>query len=156
MPLSGSFVDANLLVLLVSGDVDTSIIAKHRRLDEYTDDDYKTLLELLYVRPDNRVLVTPNTLTEASNLLRQHREPERSLLMARFQYLIEQSEEVVIASAQASNNPAFRTAGLTDAVLLEAASAQTPVITVDSDLCSAALVKDENAAVNFRQYMAAG
>ena len=41
-----------------------------------TVEDYETLLKLLV--PVERAFVTPNTLTETSNLLAQHGEPERS------------------------------------------------------------------------------
>ena len=151
MPPSGCFIDANLLVLLVVGLVDTGIIAKHRRLADYSVSDYETLSGLL--RRRRRIFVTPNTLTEASNLLRQHREPERSLLMAGLRYLIEESEEIVVASAAAASHPEFPRLGLTDAALLAAVSATTPLITTDLDLYSAAAAKYANAAVNFREFM---
>ena len=137
MAPEGFFLDANLLVLFVAGRVDTGIIGKHRRLADYTASDYANLLGIF--RRNDRILVTPNTLTEASNLLRQHVEPERSLLMAGLQYLIEHSEEVAISSARAAVNPSFVALGLTDAVLLEAVSPQTPLITVGMDLYLAAL-----------------
>ena len=151
MPLLGYFVDANLLILLVAGSVDPRIVAKHRRLNGFTTDDYAFLLVVL--NEVSHIFVTPNTLTEASNLLRQHGEPERSLLIDRLAYLIEESDEVVVASAQAATNPYFRQLGLTDAALLESISPQTPLLTVDGDLYVAALTKGENEAVNFRQFM---
>ena len=141
-----------MLTLLVAGGVDPSLIAKHRRLQDYTADDYELLLVIL--DEVDRIFVTPNTLTEASNLLRQHREPERSCLMHGLAALIAESDEIVIASAQASANPHFAGLGLADAVLLEAVSAQTPLITVDRLLYLAALAQDENAAFNFRELMA--
>jgi hypothetical protein len=101
----------------------------------------------------SHIFVTPNTLTETSNLLRQHGEPERSLLMDRLAYLIEVSDEVVVASDQAVANPYFGQLGLTDAALLESISPQTPLLTIDRDLYVAALAKGENEAVNFRQFM---
>ena len=76
---SGYLIDANLLVLLAVGNEGRDFIAKHRRLDEYSAADYDILIGLL--RQVSRVLVTPNTLTEASNLLSQHGEPERSRFM---------------------------------------------------------------------------
>ena len=151
MPVSGFFVDANLLVLLVVGSVNTNIIARHRRLADYTATDYETLLGLL--SRVNRIFVTPNTLTEASNLLRQHREPERSDLMTRLRLLINESAEIVVSSPQASANSEFHRLGLTDAALLEAISEDMPLITVDSDLYAVAMAKGENAAVNFRELM---
>ena len=151
MAPEGFFLDANLLVLFVAGRADTGIIGKHRRLTGYTVADYTNLLGIF--RRNGRILVTPNTLTEASNLLRQHGEPERSLLMAGLRYLIEHSEEVAIPSARAAANPSFVALGITDAALLEAVSPQTPLITVDLDLYLAALERGESAAVNFREFM---
>ena len=151
MPLLGYFVDANLLILLVVGSVDPRIIAKHRRLDDFTTDDYDFLIVVLNEVP--HIFVTPNTLTEASNLLRQHGEPERSLLMDRLAYLIEESDEVVVASAQAVANSHFGQLGLTDAALLESISPQTPLLTVDHELYAAALANGNDSAVDFRQFM---
>ena len=152
MRIAGYFLDTNLLILLIVGGVDTCIIAKHRRLSDYTEDDYVLLLVIL--EEASRIFVTPNTLTEASNLLAQHGEPERSLLMAGLRYLIDESEEIVVSSALASAHPEFSRLGLTDVALLEAISLETPLITADMNLYAAALEKDENAAVNFREFMA--
>ena len=41
MAPAGLFIDANLLVLLVVGRVGRDLIAKHRRLREYTAEDYE-------------------------------------------------------------------------------------------------------------------
>ncbi len=153
MRIAGYFLDTNLLILLIVGGVDTRIIAKHRRLSDYTEDDYVLLLVIL--EEASQVLVTPNTLTEASNLLAQHGEPERSLLMAGLHYLIDESEEIVVSSALASANSEFQRLGLTDSALLEAISEERPLVTVDMDLYAAALTKGDNVAVNFREFIAA-
>ena len=147
MSIAGFLVDTNLLVLLVVGNVNPDLIAKHRRLDGFTVADYVALRDLINLV--DRVLLTPNTLTETSNLLGQHGEPERTLLMEGLQALIEGSDEIVIASAQASANPAFPSLGLTDAVLLEAASEEMPLITVDAQLYSLATAKGQYAAWDF-------
>ena len=150
MPPAGYFIDANLFVLLVVGSVGRDLIAKHRRLREYTIDDYETLLDLL--DPVDQVFVTPNTLTETSNLLAQHGEPERSLFFRRLRFIIQQSEEVVVASEAASSNSEFDRLGLTDAALLEIVTAETPVITVDLDLYLEAVRRRQDAAVNFTHF----
>ena len=147
MPPAGYFIDANLFVLLVVGSVGRDLIAKHRRLREYTVDDYETLLDLL--DPVDQVFVTPNTLTETSNLLAQHGEPERSHFFQMLRFLIQQSEEIVVASEAASSNSKFARLGLTDAALLEVVTAETPVVTVDLDLYLEATRRGQNAAVNF-------
>ena len=46
-------------------------------------------------------------------------------------FLIENSTEVVVASADASRTSAFTRLGLTDAALLEVVSPETPLLTVE-------------------------
>ena len=144
---AGFFIDANLLVLLIVGSVGRDLIAKHRRLRAYSVEDFDILINLL--DPVDRVFVTPNTLTEASNLLGQHGEPERSHFLSRLRFIIQASKEIVVASVDAANNKAFGRLGLTDAALLEVVTDETPLITVDLNLYLAALNKSEGAAVNF-------
>ena len=68
MPVNGYFIDANLLLLLVVGSVSVDAISRHRRLRVFTQDDYGIRIDL--IAQVDRVLVTPNTLTETSNLRR--------------------------------------------------------------------------------------
>ncbi len=147
MPATRFLLDANLLVLFVVGRTGRKLIAKHRRLREFSVDDYNRLVKI--IRMVGQVVVTPNTLTETSNLLAQHHEPERSRFFDVLRFLIENSEEITVASVDASRSRAFRRLGLTDAAVLEVVSADTPLLTVDLDLYIAALSKDSNAAVNF-------
>ena len=148
--MGGYFLDANLLVLLVVGSESRDMIPRHRRLEHYSAGDFDILLELL--ENADQLFVTPNTLTEASNLIRQHAMPERSLLMKRLQFLIHESREIVVASVDASSNAKFAELGLTDAVLLETVTTDTPLLTVDFDLYLAALESGEERAVNFTHY----
>ena len=145
--LQGYFLDANLLVLLVVGSESRDMILKHGRLEHYSPEDYDILLDLL--GEAHQLFVTPNTLTEASNLIGQHGEPERSRLMSRLQGLIHQSNESVVASATASSNPAFAKLGLTDTALLEAVTVETPLLTVDLSLYLEAIKNGADRAVNF-------
>ena len=75
-------------------------------------------LLLVVLNEVSHIFVTPNTLTEASNLLHQHGEPKRSLLMDGLALLIEERDEILVASAQAAVNPYFGRLGLTDPALL--------------------------------------
>ena len=147
MARTGVFVDSNLLVLLVVGRVGRRLITKHRRLHEYTADDYDMLVELL--TPFGQVFVTPNTLTETSNLLGQHANPERSRFFDMLRFFIKESEEVVVASVDASSNDVFEQLGLTDAALLQVITAETPLVTVDLDLYLAASRKEAASVINF-------
>lgn len=144
------YLDANLLVLLVVGATDSSLIAKHKRLSEFDEKDYETLVGL--VSRMGQILVTPNTLTEASNLLAQHGEPEKSQIFEVLRILVEEHEEIVVTSQIASRNKEFKRLGLTDAVLLEVISTEKPLITVDLDLYLAAINREVDSAFNFRHY----
>lgn len=148
--MEGYFLDTSLLVLLVVGSAGRDLISKHGRLEHYSAEDYDILVELL--EGAGQVFVTPNTLTETSNLVRQHGEPERSRIMERLQFLIRGSREIVAASASASSNPGFARLGLTDTALLEAATIETPVLKVDFRLYTAALGTGAEKAVNFTPY----
>ena len=159
---TGWFVDANLLVLLVVGTTGRHLIPKHKRLRAFLEGDYDRLIQQIAgaASPDANddaepaaagpVHVIPNTLTEASNLLAQHPEPERSRFFNTLRFLIENSKEVVVASAEASRAPVFARLGLTDAALMEVVSPETPLLTVDLDLYLAVAKRDHRAAVNFR------
>ena len=148
MPPPGYFIDTNLLTLFVAGRENPDLIARHRRLEGYSIADYALLRQL--IGQVALVMVTPNTLTETSNLLSQHREPERSRLLQRLRAIIHDSREITVASAVAADNPAFARLGLTDAALLEVASADTPVVTIDFNLYrQIAMTKGPDAVVNF-------
>ena len=69
--------------------------------------------------------------------------------MGRLQYIIHQSHEIVVTSATASSNQAFAKLGLTDAALLEAVTAETPLLTVDLSLFLEAIKNGADRAVNF-------
>ena len=148
--MEGYFLDTNLFVLLVVGNESRDLIPKHGRLEHYSVEDYDILSELL--EDADQLFVTPNTLTETSNLVSQHGEPERSLLMKRLQYLIHESKEIVVTSTEASSNAKFEKLGLTDAALLETVTKDTPLLTVDFDLYLAAIESGEDRAVNFTHY----
>ncbi len=146
MPPSGYFIDANLLVLLVVGSEDRTLVGKHRRLRDYIPGDYDRLLEIV---GDGSVFVTPNTLTETSNLLGYRGSSRGARLNGRLRWLIDGSEEIIVRSADAASNSEYTRLGLTDAALLEVATADTPVVTADVGLYNAALAKDSRAAINF-------
>ena len=144
------YIDANLLVLLVVGETGKDLISQHRRSKMFQISDYERLVRL--INETERVLVTQNVLTEASNLLAHHGEPERSRLFDMLRVLIEETEEIIVASNVATANSEFKRLGLTDAALLEVVSNSNPLVTVDLDLYLAALAKENSAAFNFRHY----
>lgn len=140
------FLDANLLVLLIVGGLGRDRIAHHRRTRRFTVGDYDLLLQLL---SGARALVTPHTLTEASNLLAQHGEPERTHLLESLRSLVEGSDEEFVPGRTAVRDPDFPRLGLTDAVLLEAISSDRPLLTTDFHLYRTAATRQAGSAYNF-------
>lgn len=147
MPRRGLFIDTNLLLLFTVGRVGKQYIAKHGRLNTLSEQDFDQLFRLL--RREDVVYVTPNVLTETSNLLAQHGEPERSRFLIMLHHIIQESHEIFVASNVASGRREFILHGLTDAALLESVSEETPLLTMDHALFSAAFAKGEETAVYF-------
>lgn len=78
--------DTQLLVLLVVGLTSPKIISKHKNLTAFDESDYELLRAMLGTDPN--IVLLPNIVTESSNLLRQHRDSERTRIMTIFQELI--------------------------------------------------------------------
>jgi len=144
---ASAFIDTNLLILLLVGNVERTLIERHKRTRNFLPDDYDRLLML--VDSLDRVFVTPNTLTETSNLLNRSQDVR---LMKRLKLLIHSSEEIYVASQVAVTNRHFNQLGLTDVALLESISEEQPLITVDFDLYGAALSRGQNFAYNFTHW----
>jgi hypothetical protein len=139
-------IDAELLVLLVVGIVSRSYISRHRRLHAYTEADFDVLKELVADFTD--VVVTPNTLTEASNLLGYVNEPIRSHVFNAFKTFIQSVDEKYLESKLVSSQDEFIRLGLTDTALLCTAEADRVLVTADLDLYLAAATK-EYKVLNF-------
>src|SRR4051794_19216626 len=124
--------DANLLVLLVAGHTDKSLIERHKNLGAYDADGFDLLVETL--AEYSQVVLTPNTLTEASNLLRQIGDPHRSRVTLMLGHLIRGHEERYIVSKDAVAEKTFGGLGLTDAALLVAAREYGSLLSADNGL----------------------
>jgi hypothetical protein len=148
---SAIVLDASLLVLLVVGTASQDYILRHKRLQAYSKSDFALLTRLLAAAP--KIIVTPNTLTEASNLLRQIPEPARTHICRAFRALLELTEERYVESRQAADKKEFIGLGLTDAVLLDTTASTHVLLTADLDLYLAAM-RDGRSAVNFNHYRA--
>jgi hypothetical protein len=145
MTRGGIIVDTQLLVLFLVGKTRRAYIRKHKRLDKYTEDDFDLLCEVL--SGFARVIVTPNTLSEASSLVRLIGDPIRSEIYAAFGVMAA-TDEIYVASRIAAAEPEFPRLGLTDAVLLSDDLGAYPLVTADLDLYLAASKRGRNA-LNF-------
>ena len=147
--------DANLLLLFVVGSTSRDYIQKHKRLQSYTDDDFILLMKMLSTA--SSIIVTPNTLTETSNLAGYIDDPARTKIYEVFRALVEAPEnqecfqECFIESRVAVARTEFVRLGLTDSVLLHIAAEAGTLLTADVGLYLAALYKGLKAE-NFNHY----
>jgi hypothetical protein len=130
--------DSHLLLLLVVGSISPDLILKHRRLQNYRIEDFRLLREML--SDTSKLLVTPNTLTETSNLAGYIGEPARSRIYRGLALLVDatETEEQYVPSRRVVAAREFMRVGLTDAVLLDIATEQHTLLTADLDLYLAA------------------
>lgn len=139
-------IDTNLLVLFVVGSASRDYIEKHKRLSEFAVADFDELVKL--VRSADAVFVTPNTLTETSNLIGYIADPAKTHIYQVFRGLVNEAAERYVPSAAASRQSEFVRLGLADTVVLESLTNEAVVLTTDFDLYSAALQRGRQA-VNF-------
>jgi predicted nucleic acid-binding protein len=144
-------VDANLLLLWIVGLASPDYIHRHKRLQAYTNEDFLILVNIL--SRARRIILTPNTLTETSNLAGYIAEPARTEIFYILFALIKaaETEERFIESEAAAAWPEFVRLGLTDSALLQLAGDSHTLLTADVNLYLAALHRGLNAE-NFNHY----
>jgi hypothetical protein len=152
MPANAIVLDANLLVLLIVGAASRSYIARHKRLRAYAARDFALLTDMLSAAP--RIILTPNTVTEASNLSGQIAEPARSHIFAVFRALLPTADEIYVESTKAANHMAFTRLGVADAALLSIMAENRTLVTADLDLYLEA-ARHGYAAINFNHLIEA-
>jgi hypothetical protein len=134
-------VDANLTVLLVVGAASRQYIAKHKRLQAYTSEDFE-LLGLL-IAQFSEIVLLPHILAEVSNLARQIVNPARREVQRSLRTLVETAIELPIASVHGVRREEFDLLGLTDAMILHLCDLnflglRPTLITSDSTLADSA------------------
>ena len=140
MPLV--LVDTNLLLLLVVGRTDRTLIHAHKRTSDYTSHDLENLEALIGLY--DGVATTPHVLTETSNLLRNIAGPALDRIQHSFRTFVLNSVELPLASAEGCHHEQYLNLGLTDAVILVACEAARSgdgieLLTADEPLYNQAL-----------------
>ena len=138
--------DSNLLVLFVAGMSSREYIGRHRRLRDYSEEDFDLLIE--FIRPMSALVVTPNILTETSNLLSGIAEPARSHIADTFRQIMGSMDERFVQSTRAVEQREFPRLWLTDAAVLTELANSHVLLTADLDLYLAASQRGYSA-VNF-------
>jgi len=114
-------------------------------LRAYTETDFDLLVDQLSFA--SAVLLTPNTLSEASNLIDHIGEPARSHIYRTLNALVSlpESEKRYVPSKRATSLPELLRLGLTDCALLNLCAEGVPLITADLQLFLAAVGRGAKA-----------
>jgi hypothetical protein len=144
--------DTSLLVLLVVGLTSKRYIPSHKKLAAFSEDDFELLEKLL--SNASELLVTPNTLSEASNLLAYIGDPAKTEIMRTFRAIIQRTREAYAKSSTAANESEFLRLGLTDCAVLVTSADEAVVLTADLHLYLQASRRDGERALNFNHYRA--
>lgn len=141
-------VDTNILVLFLVGSLDPDLIAKHKRVNHFTVEDFNLVDDLL--RRFGTFLTTPNVLTEVTNLAMQIGGAAKVRLPELLAALLQKGafEEHTVESVEASKVQEFRRIGLTDAGIVLLARKEWTVLTDDFPLYLALQVRGLEA-INF-------
>lgn len=121
--------DANLLILYIVGCTSRAYISKHKKLAAYSEIDFDLLCSI--IMEAQTVIVTPNTLTEASNMIRYIGDPARTEICHFFREMIQIVTEEYRESKDAAGQRAFLRLGLTDSILLCASQGMRTLLTSD-------------------------
>jgi hypothetical protein len=125
-------IDTNLFLVLVVGAHDPAHIERFKRTRAYTAGDYDLLTA--FVSGFSQLVVTPNILTEVSNLAGQLSEPLRSEVFASLALLAGQAAERYFPSREAVRESDFIRLGLADVSVLLTAREHVAVLTDDLPL----------------------
>lgn len=126
------FVDTNALILLVVGLIDKSLISSHKRTSIFESVDFENLAFL--IGDLQKVVTTPNVLTEVDNLLNNFQRGHRWAYYQVLRELIAKFTEKFLASKRIIDSNPFFELRLTDSGVLEICKECDFLVTGDSRL----------------------
>jgi rRNA-processing protein FCF1 len=125
----GVLVDTNLLLLYFVGLYDRGRVPKFKRTMKFAVEDFDTLLG--FFRFFDKVITTPNVLTEVSNLAGQLPDDLKQAFYFLFAQQLAFFEEHYLTSAALSSTAHFPKLGLSDCGIMELSRNQYLVLTDD-------------------------
>lgn len=128
----GVLVDTNILLLYFVGGFDRERVPRFKRTMQYTVDDYDLLARLL--SRFERIVTTPNILSEVNSLSGQMGEPAKTEYFKEFARGIGALDERYVMSDTASKIDEFPRLGLTDSGIMLLADGSFLVLTDDFKL----------------------
>ncbi|MEH2417715.1 PIN domain-containing protein [Nostoc sp.] len=133
----GVLIDTNILLLLLVGSVNQERITKFNRTQQFIPEDYELLIE--FIARFQKLVTTPNILTEVNSLANQLGEPERSHCFAIFAQFVKNVallDEHYVKSLDTVNTDKFVKFGLTDSGILTLSKGKYLVLTDDFKLAN--------------------
>lgn len=139
--------DTNLILLLAVGRAERGLIARHKRLQRFSEIDFDILIaELSRTRA---LITTPNAMTEVSNIVDFGLSgASRARVIKSVQELAMNCLEAYRPSGSLVVRAEFERLGLADCAWLAILDPETTLLTVDNDLYLAALNQGAEA-INF-------
>jgi hypothetical protein len=125
-------VDTNLLLVLLVGALDVNQVEQFKRTRAYTREDYALLAA--FVGEYERMVTTPNVLTEVSNLLGQLTGTLRIRALLHLGALAGALDESYLPSKDLVRDPHFPSLGLTDTSIIHSVEGDVTVLTDDLQL----------------------
>lgn len=139
-------IDTNILLLYFVGTVNRERISRFKRTQQFVPENYDLLVQIL--DSFQKIVTTPNILTEVNSLANQLGEPERSRCFTIFAEGISKLEESYISSKAIATNERFTKFGLTNFGISNLAKNQYLVLTDDLKL-AVYLQKEAIDTINF-------
>lgn len=130
--MNSVLIDTNLMLLLIVGLHDKSIIGVHKRTKDFTPDDYDLLVS--QIDGFNTVWVTSHCLAEVSNLLKQTHKEQGAKLLSCLSLFCGNARESRMAKESIFENDAYLSLGVSDTGLVQKSKRVSCVYTVDFDL----------------------
>ncbi|MGI3776881.1 MAG: hypothetical protein ACRYGC_06250 [Janthinobacterium lividum] len=124
-----------MIVVFVIGHMDPRLLGVAKRVKEYRPSDFELIAT--YLSLFTEIVLLPNTLTEASNLL-GYFDGERKETCLTFLGVLAGTGERYVASVTAARRGEYTSLGLTDAAILCALGPDTVLLSADWPLCVAA------------------
>ncbi len=143
---SGILVDTDILLLYAVGLANKKRIPLFKRTQQFSIQDFDLLDQIL--RAFQKIVTTPNILTEVNSLANQLTEPERSQCLGLFTQIICKFEEQYHPSSRIAQFSEFQKFGLTDCGILNLSRNGYLVLTDDFRL-SAYLQSQGIDSINF-------
>jgi len=135
--------DANMLALFVIGSVGSKLLGVAKRVKKYRPSDHDLIY--VYLSLFSEVVLLPNIIGEASNLLDHLKGGRREHCMECLAQLVQGSSERCVASVSTVEQPEHMALGVADAAVLCALEGDTYLLTADRELYLGALYRGREA-----------